>query len=77
MVSVLLASYNGEKYIREQLDSILGQTFSDLSIVISDDLSTDGTPSIIREYEEQYPGRVRCLKNRERSGSARIIFFVC
>lgn len=75
MVSVLLASYNGEKYIREQLDSILGQTFSDLSIVISDDLSTDGTPSIIREYEEQYPGRVRCLKNRERSGSAQNNFF--
>ncbi|MDR1773181.1 MAG: glycosyltransferase family 2 protein [Hungatella sp.] len=75
MVSVLLASYNGEKYIREQLDSILGQTFSDLSIVISDDLSTDGTPSIIREYEEQYPGRVRSLKNRERSGSAQNNFF--
>ncbi|MDR0924966.1 MAG: glycosyltransferase family 2 protein [Hungatella sp.] len=75
MVSVLLASYNGEKYIREQLDSILSQTFSDLSIVISDDLSTDGTPSIIREYEEQYPGRVRSLKNRERSGSAQNNFF--
>ncbi len=75
MVSVLLASYNGEKYIREQLDSILNQTFSDLSIVISDDLSTDGTPAIIREYEEQYPGRVRSLRNSERSGSAQNNFF--
>ncbi|WP_349946174.1 glycosyltransferase family 2 protein [Lacrimispora sp. BS-2] len=75
MVSVLLASYNGEKYIREQLDSIIGQTFSDLSVVISDDLSTDGTPAIIREYEEQHPGRVRSLKNRERSGSAQNNFF--
>jgi glycosyltransferase involved in cell wall biosynthesis len=75
MVSVLLASYNGEKYIREQLDSILNQTFSDLSIVISDDLSTDSTPAIIREYEEQYPGRVRSLRNSERSGSAQNNFF--
>ena len=75
MVSVLLASYNGEKYIREQLASILNQTFSDLSIVISDDLSTDGTPAIIREYEEQYPGRVRSLRNSERSGSAQNNFF--
>lgn len=75
MVSVLLASYNGEKYIREQLDSILNQTFSDLSIVISDDLSADGTPEIIREYEEQYPGRVRSLRNSERSGSAQNNFF--
>jgi glycosyltransferase involved in cell wall biosynthesis len=75
MVLVLLASYNGEKYIREQLDSILNQTFSDLSIVISDDLSTDSTPAIIREYEEQYPGRVRSLRNSERSGSAQNNFF--
>jgi len=75
MVSVLLASYNGEKYVREQLDSILNQTFSDLSIVISDDLSADGTPAIIREYEEQYPGRVRSLRNSERSGSAQNNFF--
>lgn len=75
MVSVLLASYNGEKYIREQLESILNQTFSDLSIVISDDLSTDQTPEIIREYEERYPGRVRSLKNSKRSGSAQNNFF--
>lgn len=75
MVSVLLASYNGEKYIRDQLESILSQTLSDLSIVISDDLSTDGTPAIIREYEERYPDRVRSLKNSEKSGSAQNNFF--
>lgn len=75
MVSVLLASYNGEKYIRDQLESILNQTLSDLSIVVSDDLSTDKTPAIIREYEKRYPGRVRSLKNRERSGGAQNNFF--
>lgn len=75
MVSVLLASYNGEKYIRDQLESILNQTLSDLSVVISDDCSTDGTPAVIREYEERYPGRIRSLRNRERSGSAQDNFF--
>lgn len=75
MVSVLLAAYNGEKYIGEQLDSIMSQTFSDLSLIISDDLSTDNTPSIIRDYEKQYPDRIRHLKNRKRSGSAQNNFF--
>jgi glycosyltransferase involved in cell wall biosynthesis len=75
MVTVLLAAYNGENYIREQLDSILSQTFSELFIVISDDLSTDKTPAVIREYEERYPNRIRSLKNRERSGSAQNNFF--
>ncbi|MFT4104686.1 MAG: glycosyltransferase family 2 protein [Lacrimispora sp.] len=75
MVSVLLASYNGEKYIREQMDSILNQTFPDLNVVVSDDLSTDKTPAIIREYEEQYPDRVKSLKNEERSGGAQNNFF--
>ena len=75
MVSVLLASYNGEKYIRDQLDSVLNQTFSGLSVVISDDLSSDGTPAVIQEYEERYPGRVKSLRNGERSGSAQNNFF--
>ncbi len=75
MVTVLLAAYNGEKYIRDQLESILNQTFDHLSVVISDDLSTDGTPAVIREYEERYPGRVRSLRNSERSGSAQNNFF--
>ena len=75
MVSVLLAAYNGENYIRDQLDSILNQTFSDLSVVISDDLSEDDTPAIIQKYEEQYPDRIRILENRVKSGSAMNNFF--
>lgn len=75
MVSVLLASFNGEKYIREQLDSVLNQTFGDLTVVVSDDLSADGTPAIIREYEERYPKRVKSLENKEKSGSAQNNFF--
>jgi len=49
-VSVVMATYNGEKYLREQLDSILAQTYSVYEIVIQDDCSDDSTVDIIREY---------------------------
>ncbi len=49
-VQVLLSTYNGEKYIREQLDSILGQKNVDVSLLIRDDGSTDSTLSLIQDY---------------------------
>ena len=48
-VEVLLATYNGERYLGEQIDTILNQTYQDFTILIRDDGSTDGTPEIIRE----------------------------
>ncbi len=53
-VQVLLSSYNGEKYIREQLDSILNQEGVEVQLLIRDDGSTDGTRSILKEYEQQW-----------------------
>lgn len=52
-IDVLLATYNGEKYLREQIDSILNQTYSNIRLVISDDCSKDNTRKIIKEYEEK------------------------
>lgn len=52
-IDVLLASYNGEKYIREQIDSILNQTYKNIHLIISDDFSTDGTIKILKEYEKK------------------------
>ncbi len=57
-VTVLLAAYHGERYIGEQLDSILGQTVPGIRILASDDGSTDGTRRILDEYQRQYPERV-------------------
>lgn len=54
-VSVVMATYNGAKYIREQLDSIIAQTYPVYEIIIQDDGSTDGTKEICREYEAKYP----------------------
>lgn len=53
IVDILLATYNGEKYLREQLDSILRQTNTDWRLVVRDDGSSDQTPAIIQEYAEK------------------------
>lgn len=49
-VLVLLSTYNGEKYLREQLDSVLSQEGVDVSVLIRDDGSKDGTLNILKEY---------------------------
>lgn len=55
MISIAMATYNGEKYLREQLDSILSQTITDFELIIGDDHSTDSTVSILSEYAAKYP----------------------
>lgn len=52
-VDVLLATYNGEKYVAEQIDSILNQTYKNIHLIISDDCSKDNTPEILKEYEQK------------------------
>ena len=61
-VSIVLPVYNGEKYLRESLDSILTQTFSDWELIIVNDCSTDGTQNIIEEYVSK-DSRIRTIKN--------------
>jgi glycosyltransferase involved in cell wall biosynthesis len=54
-ISIALITYNGEKYIREQLDSIFNQTIQDFDIVVCDDCSTDSTKEILFEYADKDP----------------------
>lgn len=51
-IDVLMATYNGEKYLKEQIDSILNQTYKNIQIIISDDCSTDSTREILKQYEQ-------------------------
>jgi glycosyltransferase involved in cell wall biosynthesis len=53
MISVCIATYNGEKYLRRQIDSVLNQLGDEDELVISDDSSTDGTVDIVRAYQDK------------------------
>jgi len=54
-ISVVIATYNGEKYLREQLDSVFAQTYAILEIIAVDDCSSDATFAILEEYAKRYP----------------------
>lgn len=54
LVSIAMTTYNGEKYLREQLDSIYNQTYKNIEVIVCDDRSTDKTPEILEEYKQKY-----------------------
>ncbi len=54
LISVAMTTYNGEKFIKEQMDSILNQTYKNIEIVVCDDCSTDKTIQILNEYAKKY-----------------------
>jgi glycosyltransferase involved in cell wall biosynthesis len=68
-LSVGLPVYNGEKYIRQSIDSLLGQTYEDFELVISDNASTDGTADICQQYAQQ-DSRIRYLRQPRNIGLA-------
>lgn len=51
-VNILMSTYNGSKYLKEQIESILSQTYTNISLFIRDDGSTDGTEEILKEYTD-------------------------
>ena len=61
-ISVILPVYNGERYLAEALESILGQTYTNIELIVVDDCSTDCTGEIIQKYSER-DRRVRYIKN--------------
>ena len=69
-VTVLLCTYNGENYVKQQIDSILGQSYEDIRIVVSDDGSNDGTLGIVEALKEANPGRIEILEQNPPCGSA-------
>lgn len=63
-IQVLMSTYNGEKYLREQLDSIVAQkNFQNICVLIRDDGSTDGTVQILQEYHKRYGFEIHIEKN--------------
>ena len=67
-ISVVIATYNGEKFLAEQLESLLNQTVPPLELVVCDDRSTDATVSIISSYIPKMPFPVFLYINEDRLG---------
>lgn len=72
-IDILMATHNGEKYVREQIESIQGQSFGDWRLLISDDCSSDNTLGIIRELSEE-DKRIHVVSEGVRYGSAKSNF---
>lgn len=62
MISIILPSYNGQKYIEQAIESVINQTFSDWELIIVDDCSTDDTLSIVKEYAKK-DCRIKVIHN--------------
>ena len=67
MISIAMATYNGEKYLAEQLDSILTQTVQDFELIVCDDCSSDATVEILNRYAEE-DKRIKVFVNDENLG---------
>ncbi len=68
-LSVGLPIYNSERYLAEAIEALLGQSYTDFELIISDNASTDGTPDICRHYEAQDP-RIRYFRQPRNIGLA-------
>jgi glycosyl transferase family 2 len=69
-ISIALATYNGERWLREQLDSLARQTLLPCELVVSDDQSTDGTLDVVQQFAGTSPFPVRVLREDVRRGFA-------
>jgi glycosyltransferase involved in cell wall biosynthesis len=69
-IAVLLPTYNAAAYLKESIDSVLNQTFSDFDLYVHDDCSTDNTEELISEYKDN---RVYYRKNSVNSGIAKTL----
>ncbi len=64
LVSIIVPVFNGERFLRESLDSIINQTYTEIEILVMDDASTDGTPEIIASYGD----RIICCRQPNNRG---------
>jgi len=65
MIDIIMATYNGEPYLNEQIESILKQSVQDFHIYIYDDGSSDGTLDVIQAYQKRYSDKITLSLNKE------------
>ena len=69
LVSVIVPNYNHAPFLRQRLDSIYNQTYSNIEVLLMDDVSSDGSVQILNEYAQEHPSISRCIVNKSNSGS--------
>lgn len=67
LVSIIMPNYNGEKYLKETLDSVLNQTYENWELLFVDDCSTDRSVEIVKSYKDS---RIKIFSNETNSGAA-------
>lgn len=67
-ITILLAAYNGEKYLETMIDSIIAQDYSEWQLILSDDGSADTTPAILQAYADKMPERITFYRSGIRFG---------
>ena len=74
-IEILLATYNGEKYLQEQIESIFSQSYDNWKLTICDDGSTDNTMEIVSYFIEKFPERIKHLNKTNNHKGAKHTFF--
>jgi glycosyltransferase involved in cell wall biosynthesis len=64
-ISIVMTVYNGERYLREQIRSILGQSYKEWQLLIRDDGSGDTSLDVTKEYAQRYPEKIRLITDRD------------
>lgn len=64
-ISIIMSVYNCEKTLRQSIDSVLMQTYTNWRFIICDDCSSDGTRDILKQYNDQYPDKFLILRNEK------------
>ena len=67
-VSIIMCTYNGERYLDAQIQSILGQIFTDFHLIIGDDCSSDKTYEILQKWKSKYPSKITLFKQERNIG---------
>ncbi|MBO7084008.1 MAG: glycosyltransferase [Bacteroidales bacterium] len=65
-ISIITATYNSEKTLRNTLENILGQTYQDYESIIVDGASKDGTMDLVREFEPRFQGRMKWISEPDK-----------
>jgi glycosyltransferase involved in cell wall biosynthesis len=68
-ITILMATYNSERYVGVQIESLLAQTYMNWDLIVRDDNSTDQTVKILKSFSERYPGRIKIIEGDKNVGA--------